>query len=218
MKKVSLILAALVFAVIMATSCGGTHEASTSDEVVIGNQVWMTKNLNVDKFQNGDPISEAKTEEEWLLAGANGQPAWCYYNNDPANGDKYGKLYNWHAVNDPRGIAPEGWHVPTNDEWTTLENFLGGSSVAGGKMKEVSSLWRSPNTDATNESGFSGLPGGNRYVAGPFYFVGESGSWWSSTEESMEDAWNSHMNYGDGSFSRNHDEKERGLSVRCIKD
>ena len=93
--------------------------------VTIGTQVWMTKNLDVAKFRNGDPIPEAKTDEEWEKAGENKQPAWCNYDNNPANGTKYGKLYNWHAVNDPRGLAPEGYHVPTDAEWTILENFLG---------------------------------------------------------------------------------------------
>lgn len=90
--------------------------------VTIGNQVWMTKNLNVDKFRNGDPIPEAKTDEEWIKAGENKQPAWCYYENDPANGEKYGKVFNWYAVNDPRGLAPEGWHDPTEEELQDLFN------------------------------------------------------------------------------------------------
>ena len=107
-------------------------------EVTIGNQVWMTKNLNVDKFRNGDVIPEAKSEEEWKKAGEEGKPAWCYYENDPANGAKYGKLYNWYAVNDLRGLAPEGYHVPTNDEWTVLIDYLGGGEVAGKKMKSKS--------------------------------------------------------------------------------
>lgn len=108
--------------------------------VTIGTQVWMTKNLDVAKFRNGDPIPEAKTDEEWKKAGENKQPAWCYYDNNPANGVKYGKLYNWYAVNDPRGIAPVGYHVPTDAEWTKLEDLLG--SDAGKKMKSATG-WNS---------------------------------------------------------------------------
>ena len=104
--------------------------------VNIGKQIWMTKNLNVDKFRNGDPIPEAKTDAEWLSAGENEQPAWCYYDNDPANGAKYGKLYNWFAVNDNRGLAPEGYHIPSDEEWITLENYLG--VKASQKMKNTS--------------------------------------------------------------------------------
>ena len=104
--------------------------------VTIGTQVWMTKNLDVSTFRNGDPIPEVKTNEEWLKAGENNQPAWCYYDNNPANGVKYGKLYNWYAVNDPRGLAPVGYHIPTDAEWTILEDFLGDDE--GKKMKTTS--------------------------------------------------------------------------------
>ena len=104
--------------------------------VTIGKQVWSTKNLDVSKFRNGDIIPEAKTEEEWQRACENKQPAWCYYNNDPKNGLKYGKLYNWHAVNDLRGLAPAGYHIPSDAEWTQLTDFLG--SDAGTKMKSTS--------------------------------------------------------------------------------
>jgi uncharacterized protein (TIGR02145 family) len=109
-----------------------------SQTVTIGTQVWMTKNLDVDHFRNGDPIPQAKTDEEWKRAGENKQPAWCYYDNDPANGVKYGKLYNWYAVNDQRGLAPGGYHVPSDEEWTVLTDYLGGSDIAGKKMKSKS--------------------------------------------------------------------------------
>ena len=115
---------------------GGFEGIVSSQTVTIGTQVWMTKNLNVDKFRNGDPIPQAKTDEEWENAGKNKQPAWCYYDKDPANGAKYGKLYNWYAVNDSRGLSPVGFHIPTDAEWTKLVNFLG--SDAGTKMKSKS--------------------------------------------------------------------------------
>jgi uncharacterized protein (TIGR02145 family) len=114
--------------------------------VTIGTQVWMTKNLNVDKFRNGDSIPQAKTDEEWKKAGENGQPAWCYYDNNPANGAKYGKLYNFYAVNDSRGLAPKGYHIPTDAEWTTLIDYLG--SDAGKKMKSKSA-WKSYDVSKT---------------------------------------------------------------------
>ena len=111
---------------------------SYTQTVTIGTQVWMTKNLDVATFRNGDPIPQAKTDEEWDKANEKEQPAWCYYDNLPRNGEKYGKLYNWYAVNDPRGLAPEGWHVPSDAEWTVLIDYLGGGDVAGTKMKSKS--------------------------------------------------------------------------------
>jgi len=117
-----------------------TSQTGSNKSVKIGTQTWTTENLNVSTFRNGDPIMEAKTNEEWENAGKNKQPAWCYYENDPKNGAKYGKLYNWYAVNDPRGLAPAGWHVPSDAEWTILETFLG--TDAGKKMKSLSG-WNS---------------------------------------------------------------------------
>jgi uncharacterized protein (TIGR02145 family) len=184
--------------------------------VSIGNQIWMTENLNVDKFRNGDPIPEAKTAEEWKKAGANGEPAWCYYDNDPANGEKYGKLYNWYAVNDPRGLAPEGWKIPSDDEWSRLVNNLGGQKVAGPKMKSTSG-WVENGKD-TNESEFSGLPGGERGLYGAFDGIGDSGSWWSSTEGSTYYAWSRYLGFNSGSAGRYNDGKQDGFSVRCLRD
>jgi len=211
MKKVSLLLSAAVGTVMLISSCGGEHKG-----VTIGNQVWMAKNLNVDKFRNGDPIPEAKTEEEWVRAGENGQPAWCYYDNDPANGEKNGKLYNGYAVNDPRGLAPAGWHIPSDEEWTTLTDYLGGVNLAGKKMKSTSG-WND-NGNGTNESGFSGLPGGSRPSYGTFSVIGEYGTWWSSTEASTDDAWARFLQYSDGFVTRFSSSEARGMSVRCLRD
>ena len=223
--------------------------------VTIGTQVWMTTNLNVDKFRNGDPIPEAKTNEEWERAGENHQPAWCYYENKAANGTKYGKLYNWYAVNDPRGLAPEGFHVPSDEEWTTLEEYLGDD--AGKKMKSKSG-WDNYETggsktcpkcaswndeykrktachtckdtrrvpaptethsgNGTNTSGFSCLPGGDRYSNGTFNDIGRYGYWWSSTEYFTLSAYYRFLDdYNDVLFSYSND-KEKGLSVRCLRD
>ena len=237
-----LTLAALV---ISTFSCW----AQTDNTVSIGDQIWMCKNLNVAYFSNGDPIPEAKTEEEWLLAEDEEKPAWCYYDNDPANGEIYGKLYNWHAVHDPRGLAPKGWHVPSDAEWKELEMALGMSRTeaddtgergidadrglwiiikdfifrkkyAGGKLKEAgNSYWKSPNTGATNESGFSALPGGCRETAGGFYDAEYTAHFWTSTEyhESFL-AWCRRLSYNSPEIGRNRDDKASGLSVRCIKD
>ena len=210
MKKVSLILSAVVMTAMMLSSCGG----GASTEVTIGKQVWMSENLNVDKFRNGDPILEAKTDEEWGTAYENQQPAWCYYNNDPANGEKYGKLYNWYAVNDKRGLAPFGYHIPSDEEWTILTDYLG-RDVAGTKMKSTSG-WKE-NGNSSNESGFSGLPGGYRDSGGTFGYVGEVGSWWSSTENDTASAWYRSL-YSNGDVGRYGFTKEDGLSVRCLRD
>jgi hypothetical protein len=129
MKKQVLGVLFLISAVL--SSCGeSSNEKQVSiKEVVIGNQVWMSENLNVDRFRNGDPIPHVRSNQEWSRAGRNRQPAWCYYNNDEAIGAKYGKLYNWYAVNDPRGLAPKGYHIPNNEEWMTLIDYLGSDST-----------------------------------------------------------------------------------------
>jgi uncharacterized protein (TIGR02145 family) len=194
----------------------GTGSAIFSQTVTIGTQVWMTKNLDVATFRNGDSIPHAKTDEEWEKAGENGQPAWCYYDNDPANGEKYGKLYNWFAVNDPRGLVPVGYHIPSDAEWTKLTDFLGGEEVAGTKMKSTSG-W-AENGNGTNSSAFSGLPGGNRDFNGTFSFIGKFGSWWSSTEVNANLAWYRYLYYYNGSVYRVTSVKRSGFSVRCLRD
>ena len=184
--------------------------------IVIGTQQWMEKNLDVLTYRNGDIIPQVTDPTAWaaLTTGA-----WCYYNNDVANGAIYGKLYNWYAVNDPRGLAPTGWHVPTDDEWTTLSTTLGGDAVAGGKMKVAGTTrWTTPNTGATNESGFAGLPGGFRSTNGSFYDVGSFGYWWSSTEDYATYAWLRDLLYINGVIDRASGSKRDGFSVRCLRD
>ncbi|MGV9003096.1 FISUMP domain-containing protein [Flavobacterium sp.] len=162
--------------------------------VVIGTQTWTQTNLNVSKYRNGDTIPQVTNQSTWanLTTGA-----WCYYQNNTANGATYGKLYNWYAVNDPRGLAPAGYHIPSDAERITLTTFLGGESIAGGKMKSTTG-WNSPNTAATNSSGFTGLPGGCRNDYGSFYFIGETGYWWSSSEDDATNAWNWGMSCNTG--------------------
>ena len=184
--------------------------------VAIGTQVWMTKNLDVAKFRNGDPIPEAKTDEEWKKAYENEQPAWCYYENDRTNGAKYGKLYNWYAVNDPRGLAPKGYHVPSDEEWTVLTDYLGGEEKAGAKMKSKTGWFKDGN--GTNSSGFSGLPGGYRYYDGAFSFIGYYGYWWSSSEYATFSAWYRYLHYYYGNVNRYDSLKQDAFSVRCLRD
>jgi len=206
MKKVRLIFILLI----------GFGSISYAQTITIGTQVWMTKNLDVATFRNGDPIPQAKTDEEWKKAGENQQPVWCYYDNDPANGAKYGKLYNWFAVNDSRGLAPVGYHIPSDAEWTKLTDFLGGKEVAGTKMKSTDG-WKG-NGNRTNESGFSGLPGGGRGSDGTFDDVGDGGYWWSSTEYDTSLAWYRGLGYDNGGVVRLNDNKRIGFSVRCLRD
>ena len=187
--------------------------------VIIGEQEWMVENLNVDHFHNGDPIPEAKTDEEWIKAGEEQKPAWCYYDNDPENGKKYGKLYNWYAVNDPRGLSPKGWHVSNDEEWIKLTFYLGGERIGGGKLKEAGTThWESPNIGATNETGFTALPGGNRNGDGSYDNIGSNGFWWMSTESNSTIAWYRFIWYYSSNTYRSDVNKSNGLSVRCIKD
>ena len=147
--------------------------------IPIDTQLWGCANLDVTEYANGDPIPEVTDQATWaaLTTGA-----WCYYNNDPLNGAIYGKLYNWYAVNDPRGLVPAGYHVPTNTDWINLINYLGGDLVAGGPLKEAGTVhWTSPNVGATNSSGFTGLPGGFRDTAGAFQSINDISYWWTST-------------------------------------
>ena len=189
---------------------------SNSPSIKIGNQVWMTENLNVDRFRNGEIIPQVQGAEAWERAAANKQPAWCYYDNDIKNADKYGKLYNWYAVSDARGLCPAGWHVPSDDEWTMLTNALGGGNEAGNKMKSKSG-W-SEGGNGTNSSGFSGIPAGFRGSVGTFDSVGSLGVWWSSTEYATYDAWYRNLNYNNGIAFRFNANKQLGCSVRCLKD
>jgi uncharacterized protein (TIGR02145 family) len=194
---------------------GGSATASTT--VTIGGQIWQSSNLDVATYRNGDVIPQVTDAAAWggLTTGA-----WCYYNNDPANGAIYGKLYNWHAVNDPRGLAPTGWHIPTDAEWTTLTTTLGGASIAGGKMKSVGiTLWTTPNNGATNESEFTGLPGGYRHSNGSSNSIRSYGYWWSSSEATTS-GFSLYLSLGNGSSTanRNSYRKVNGLSVRCLRD
>jgi uncharacterized protein (TIGR02145 family) len=191
------------------------RDGKSYNTIEIGNQVWMAENLNVDRFRNGDPIKEITSNEEWVQAGKNGTPGWCYYNNDPANGLKYGKLYNWHAVNDPRGLAPEGWHVPSTEECKTLINQQGGFGQAGLKMKS-SDTWYGGG--GYNKDGFNGLAGGRRGKNGNFSSLGVYFFWWTSSKYNNEGADYCYLEKSKDSVKIELMYNERGFSVRCVKE
>ena len=214
---------------------GNTYQSVTNCGLTFTKQ-----NLNVTKYSDGTPIPQVTDPTQWasLTTGA-----WCYYNNDPANGAVYGKLYNWYAVagiydaasaTNPdlrKKLAPNGWHVPSDGEWNSLINCLDPNANvgntppnnAGGKMKSTGTiqagtgLWESPNTSATNASGFTGLPAGSRYYNGTFYIIGNYGYWWSSSEY-FTGAFYSFLFYDDVGANRSDGDKKNGFSLRCLKD
>jgi clan AA aspartic protease (TIGR02281 family) len=185
------------------------------NNVKIGSQIWMTENLNVERFRNGDIIPEVKSNEEWLEAGYQGKPAWCYYENNPENGKKYGKLYNWYAISDSRGLIPNGWHISSDDEWTILIDYLGGEDSSESRLKSKYG-WQEKRT-ITNECGFSGLPGGNRSANGPFNFIDTSGYWWSSYKNNKDEG-RIHILDCCGIKRYYYASKAYGFSIRCIKN
>jgi len=185
--------------------------------VSIGCATWMTKNLDVSTYRNGDPIPKLSNGAAWI---ADTLGAYCYFNNDSTTyAAVYGKLYNWYAVNNPKGLAPEGWHIASDFEWTTLVNTLGGVQVAGAMMKKIStSVWDEPNLGATNLSNFSALPGGYRGIQSGFNVEGQYGYWWTSTAGDATIAWSRHLNYNDTFIGAAGANMHLGYSVRCVKD
>jgi uncharacterized protein (TIGR02145 family) len=198
--------------------------------VYIGSQTWMAENLKTSKYNDGTSIPNVKDSLEWLKLTTG---AWCYYDNDNKYNAKYGKLYNWYAVdsisNGNKNVCPTGWHVPSDAEWKVLTDYLGGDSIGGGKMKEVGiTSWYSPNTLATNTSLFTGLPGGYRkgncnYCGDHSYegvcvFIGVRSYWWSSSELSGGNSWFRTLRSDEGDVYRGGLEFKSGLSVRCLRD
>jgi uncharacterized protein (TIGR02145 family) len=216
MNQLKLMLSAVLFL--------SLNTATLAQTVTIGTQVWTTRNLNVTTFRNGDSIPHAKTNEEWQLADSEKQPAWCYYDNDPANGAKYGILYNWYAVNDQRGLAPDGFHIPTDAEWTTLTTFLGGEDFAGKTMKSKSGLdifndsKSCISENKSNKSSILELRGACRFSDGNFSILGDTGNWWSSTELDSMSAFDRWLYYNLDNVTSNVNSKGVGCSVRCVKD
>ena len=217
-----------------ATNIGGTAYGAevsfttTVATITNGTQFWQNTNLNVATYSDSTPIPQVTDPTAWanLTTGA-----WCYYNNDIATGTTYGKLYNWYAVagiwneasktdvSQRKKLAPTGYHIPSDAEWTTLTDYLGGAAVAGGKMKEIGySHWLSSNSGVTNSSDFSGLPGGCRYGDGTFLAIGYYGYWWSSSELDSTKAWGRYLLYVYVNASREGQDKRSGYSVRCLRD
>ncbi|MBP7102434.1 MAG: fibrobacter succinogenes major paralogous domain-containing protein [Bacteroidales bacterium] len=211
-----------LFSVFLVTNCKKDDIGSVTDidgntykTVKIGTQTWMAENLKVTKYNDGTAIPNVTDGTAWskLTTGA-----YCNYDNDPSKVATYGRLYNWHAVNTGK-LCPTGWHVPTSEEWNELSEYLGGYVVAGGKLKETGTThWLSPNEGATNESGFTALPGGLRYGWGTFDYIGEDGFWWSSTETSTINAFSRTLHDYDGDLDIINSNKVAGFSVRCVKD
>nr|WP_315183670.1 fibrobacter succinogenes major paralogous domain-containing protein [uncultured Flavobacterium sp.] len=233
MKKLIYLLS-ITFLMLLSCSSGdnsnsqGNNNSSTTVSDIDGNvysivkicnQTWMKSNLNVSKYRNGDIIPQVTNTTQWasLTTGA-----WCYYRNITANGVVYGKLYNWYAVNDSRGLAPQGYHIPTQTEWNSIINCLGGDGPggAGGKMKEAGySHWVSPNAGATNSSGFTALPGRLRTNLGDAVNGdGTSGNWWSSSQFNSADAFKFDTGTEEDYAGIFHYPKSWGCSVRCVKD
>jgi uncharacterized protein (TIGR02145 family) len=190
-------------------------------EIRLGNQIWMDRHLSVKTFRNGDSIPEARSIVEWQKAGEEKKPAWCYYNNDPVIGNNYGVMYNWYAVTDPRGLAPYGWHVPTNEEWIILENHVG-VSHAGSKIKCDSV--QGTHRDASGTRNFCALLGGYRTIQGDFTGLDEFVYLSSASEEKLPDSKDKFFIWGRGLHVKNAGamrcglEKEFGLYVRCVRN
>jgi uncharacterized protein (TIGR02145 family) len=183
--------------------------------ITIGTQVWMAENLKTTRYNNGTSIPLVSDSALWMSLS---EPGFCWYHNEPAAyKNTYGALYNWYAVNTGK-LAPMGWHVPTNSDWTTLSTYLGGPSLAGGKLKETGTAnWNSPNTGATNSTGFTALPGGARQPTGAFKSAGVYGGWWASAADTSF----FEMDYNDAvvtQYSGTLVSHLFGLSVRCIRD
>jgi uncharacterized protein (TIGR02145 family) len=202
-------------------------DGNVYNTVKIGNQWWMAENLKVTHYRNGDTILNVTEDRIWGILAPG---AFCNYDNNAANVAFYGRLYNWYAVNDSPKIAPAGFHVPTDGEFKQLETYLGMSQESadsvgrrghseGGNMKEIGfDHWYSPNTGATNESGFAALPGGRRANNGNFGNIGGYGYWWSATEINIGFAWFRGLSYDSTKVFRYGYGKHCGLSVRCVKD
>lgn len=203
----------LLFAAILIICSCSKANAQDNNVIKIGNQIWMSRNLNVSTYRNGDSIPPMQDINEWenLKTGA-----WCYYENKTENGTTYGKLYNWYAVNDPRGLAPKGYHIPSDAEWKTLTDYLGGEKVAGKKMKSTS--FSMNQYIGTNSSGFNGLPGGYRDDEGKFTGLNQFAFWWSTTAKSDSLHWDFDLCLYIDFVNKSYYRENFGFSVRCIRD
>jgi uncharacterized protein (TIGR02145 family) len=213
MTIIKLLIRSMLFTFcLILFSCSGSYkdqDGNSFKTVQIGDQLWMAENLNVTHFRNGDEIPTGKSSSDWQREGEAGNPMWCNQGNDPGLSKKYGRLYNWFAVNDPRGLAPRGWHVASDAEWKNLTDFYGG---------EVSAALKIRTTGSPGEAGFGGLPGGGCKENGTFYGYGTTGLWWTSSEVNTIYGWMRLLNYKYCNIFSLDENKLYGLSVRCIKD
>jgi uncharacterized protein (TIGR02145 family) len=183
-------------------------------ELLIGSQIWSSQNLNTLHFRNGDPITMAESNEEWEKLGNNKKPACCFYKNESENKNQFGLIYNWYAINDPRGLAPNGWHIPSDKEWRTLSDLMGITTLDGEDpyaKGNISSL------TLKNENGFSALLGGLRYEDGFFYGIDSDSQWWCLDESNNDEAWNRYINYFGAGMYRYSSNKSEGAYIRCVK-
>lgn len=192
------------------------HDGNTYATVRIGNQVWMKENLNVTHYNDGEAITLVTDSEVWEELST---PGYCWYDNDPENGEVYGALYNWHTVNTGK-LCPTGWHVPSRDEWDEMTDLFGGRDVAGGALKATGTEhWNAPNTGATNESGFTALPAGARSrVNGEFSNQGVTAYFWTSTYDYVYTAWPRLIFHDTVDMFSSFADQKTGMSVRCVKD
>ena len=212
-----------ILLMILTLNLSCTAENQTIEEIKIGKKIWSAKNLDISHYRNGDQIKQASSYEEWIKAGENEEGAWCYYENEAENGKIYGKLYNWYAVSDPRGLAPEGWHIPTDREWEKLISFSGdgynhsGIFKSTGTIENSDGFWQSPNEGATNRTGFSALPGGFRSDNGEFKDLGNQAVFYSSSDYNAHKALIHAFSTNNEMIVPLKQSKMMGFSVRLIK-
>jgi len=223
MKKISplIFVPLLILGTLGLTSCEKKAsglpvdgDGNYYDTVVIGTQVWLKGNLKTTKFNSGAPIHLETDPSKWYPVSL---PAYCWYDNNEGLKDTYGALYNWRAAR-LGTLCPKGWHTPTIEEWTTMINYLGGEEVAGGKLKETGTTHWISNEGATNETGFTALPGGGREWNGTYDLIGLHGTWWTSTPSYDDNAWKVNVYAGGPEIGSVIFPTEAGYSVRCVKD
>lgn len=198
--------------------CGVLYDidGNVYNTVIIGNQCWMRENLKTTHYRNGEVIPTGFNNSDWFHLSIG---AYSVYDNNDSNADTNGYLYNWSSVDDSRNIAPEGWHIPTDDEWQTLVDYLGGNNVAGGKLKEAGTVhWGWQNVEATNESGFTALPAGNRWADTGYRYMGQRAYFWTSTEYLNDYAWGRYLLYDTPTVTPHYYYPNPGFSIRCVKD
>lgn len=200
------------------TSTVDDYEGNTYNTVKIGTQWWMAENLNAVVFSNGDSIKNYVDNSDWVNAGLDSLPAWCFYMNNSGIGDTHGRLYNWYVASDDRNVCPEGWHVPGIEEFDKLTDYLGGDTIAGAKMKPKG-YWGPPNEGAENESGFTALPSGGRLQIGEFYLIGNGTYYWNSSDYGLLNGGNCRILSSQHKGAvENGQSKYFGASIRCVKD